>query len=81
MSKAAVNISLNKYEPSICLLHLEHFLYWPGSQRMESVASDLMVFCRMGKMNEATVYLWMYLGVEACKLTWKQNFQRIHPDL
>ena len=24
MSKAAVNISLNKYEPSICLLHLEH---------------------------------------------------------
>ena len=81
MSKAAVNISLNKYEPSICLLHLEHSPLLPGSRRMESVASDLMVFCKMGKMIEATVYLWMYLGVEACKLTWKQNFQRIHPDL
>ena len=48
---------------------------------MESVASDLMVFGKMGKMIEATVYLWIYLGVEAYKLTWRQNFQRIHPDL
>jgi len=48
---------------------------------MESVATDLMVFCRMGKTIEATICLWMHLDLEACKLTWKQNFQSIHPDL
>jgi hypothetical protein len=48
---------------------------------MEPVAPDLMVFYKLGKTNEAKVNLWMDLDLEACKLTWKQNFQRIHLDL